>query len=91
MKCRMRLHFIRVCIVATIKTIFRNRKTSFLEIVSGNPYNTKWTIPYLLYQYVWDNPLACDDLLQAACDPDQPQQKVGPGLDPSCLTLRWYF
>ena len=23
-------------------------------------------------------------------DPDQDRQKVGPDLDPNCLTLRWY-
>ena len=28
----------------------------FIEILTGDPKNAKNTIPYLLYQYVWDNP-----------------------------------
>ena len=36
-----------------------------LENPTSDPLSTQWTILYLLYQYVWDNPLEYKGLIRA--------------------------
>ena len=40
-----------------MKTTFNDRKKNIIikKILHVTPKSTQWTVPYVLYQYVWEN------------------------------------
>ena len=58
--------FIRVCTV--LLRLKQSSGTDILHYLEKNlpvtPYSTQWAAPYLLYQYVWENPSEYKGLIQ---------------------------
>ena len=51
------LDYIRVCIVCKVKNNLQGKKCIIIfEISICNPLNTKWTLPFLIYQHAWKTP-----------------------------------